>query len=101
MYNLRLLAALILSVHICLVQLTACAPHQPLSKQEESASLERLQKLKQELAAARDREAQVLDLLQTPRAADTSSLLVTLLRFRSDIPAHVTSHDADFSLGWR
>jgi len=248
MYNLRLLASLILSVIICLVQLTACAPHQPLSKQEESASLERLQNLKQELAslkrelaAARDREAQVekhpapeleivrhkpgwvsrtesapipsgygyhatlvagkehrqeelvrlltliealqidattsnrkqtlfvvpglgqaevglsvanydelqavallegwpgsdigsgpylliapsaeqegpggrlliktaglsvrelkglLDLLQKPRATNTASLLIKLLQFRSDLPASVTSHGADFSLGW-
>jgi len=248
MYNLRLLASLFLSATICLVQLTACAPSQPLSKQEKSASLERLQNLKQELAAlkqelaaARARESQaekhpapeleqvrhrpgwvsrtesapvppgygfhatlvadkqhrqetlvrlltliealqidattsireqtlfvvpglsqaklglsldnyddqravalledwpgsdigsgpyllfepsaelngpggrlliktfglsvrelkeLLDLLQTPRATDTSSLLIKLLRIRSDLPASVTSHGADFSLGW-
>lgn len=249
MCNLRLLASLILSAIICLVQLAACAPPQPLSTQEKSASLERLQHLKQELAdlkrelaAARDREAQIekhpapeldlvrhrpawlsriksapippgfgyhatliadkehhlealvrlltliearqidattsnreqtlfvvpglsqaevglslenyddqradalleswpgydigsgpyllfeptgalndsgaklliqtsglsvselkglLNLLQTPRTTDTTSLLVKLLRFRNGIPARVTSHDLDFSLGWR
>jgi len=249
MCNLRLLASLILSAIICLVQLAACAPPQPLSTQEKSASLERLQTLKQELAAlkqelaaARVREAQVekhpapeldlvrqrpawvsriestpippgfgfhatliadkehhlealvrlltliearqidatasnreqtlfvvpglsqaepglsldnydgqravalfedwpdsdigngpyllfeptaelndsggklliqtselsvselkglLNLLQTPRTTDATSLLVTLLRFRNGIPARVTSHDLDFSLGWR